>query len=60
MTISLHILTRPDDPLPRKIIERQRAQQLPEAVEVFDLTVPAPDYSALLQKLFAADSVAVW
>ena len=60
MTSALHILTRPDDPLPREIIDRQRAQKSPEAVDVFDLTVPAPDYSALLQKLFSADSVAVW
>jgi hypothetical protein len=60
MAMTLHILTRPDDPLPREIIERQRAQKSPDTVEVFDLTVPVPDYSALLQKLFAAESVAVW
>ncbi len=60
MTSALHILTRPDDSLPCEIIDRQRAQKSPEAVDVFDLTVPAPDYSALLQKLFSADSVAVW
>ena len=60
MTITLHILTRPDDPLPREIIACQRAQQASAVVEVFDLTVPAPDYSTLLEKIFSADSVAVW
>ena len=60
MANTLHILTRPDDALPREIIAGQREQKAPEAVEVFDLTVPAPDYSALLVKIFAADSVAVW
>ena len=60
MTNTLHILTRPDDVLPREIIACQRAREATGAVEVFDLTVPAPDYSALLEKIFAADSVAVW
>lgn len=57
---TLHILTRPDDTLPREIIACQREQPEAEAAEVFDLTVPAPDYSALLEKIFSADSVAVW
>jgi hypothetical protein len=60
MATMLHILTRPDDPLPREIIERQRAQMSPKTIEILDLTGPSPDYSALLQKLFAAESVAVW
>ena len=60
MGLMLHILTRPDDALPREIIAGQRAQRETEAVEVFDLTVPEPDYSALLVKIFSADSVAVW
>ena len=60
MTITLHILTRPDDPLPREIIACQRAHEATGVVEVFDLTVPAPDYSTLLEKIFSADSVAVW
>ena len=60
MGTTLHILTRPDDALPREIIACQREQKPPEVVEVFDLTVPEPDYSTLLEKVFAADSVAVW
>ncbi len=59
MRAVLHILTRAEDPLPAKIIRHQ--QGLPEhRIEVVDLTVPAPDYEALLEKIFAADSVSVW
>ena len=57
----LHILTRPVDVLPREIIRAQQAS--PEAtVEIVELaeTSTAPDYEALLEKIFAADSVAVW
>ncbi len=55
----LHILTRPNDPLPRDLIARQSTQ--PDTrIEVLDLTAPEPDYAALVQKVFAADSVQVW
>jgi hypothetical protein len=56
----LHILTRPDDPLAREMIATQ--QSLPEVkVEVIDLTAAAdPDYDALLEKIFTADSIEVW
>jgi hypothetical protein len=55
----LHIVTRADDALAREVIARQREQ--PDAQrEVADLTQPEPDYEALLDQLFAADSVAVW
>ena len=55
----LHVLTRPDDPLARQLITGQRALAGTQA-EVIDLTVPEPDYTALLEKIFAADSVEVW
>ena len=59
MPAILHILIQPEDPLVQRIISYQ--QQQPETkVEVVDLTQPGPDYIALLQKIFAADSVAVW
>lgn len=59
MTVQLHVLTRPNDELALQVIERQR--RLPEAqVLVVDLTQPNPDYDALLERIFAADSVAVW
>jgi len=59
MQAVLHILTRPADTLAGEIITRQTSQ--PEVkVEVVDLTQPEPDYAALLEKIFAADSVAVW
>jgi hypothetical protein len=55
----LHILTRPEDELTRPVIAAQRAQS-DTVVEVADLTVPAPDYDAVVEKIFAADSVQVW
>ena len=59
MRTILHILTRPEDELTRELIVRQRA--LPETkLEVVELTAPAPDYDALLEKIFTADSVEVW
>jgi len=57
MRTILHILTRPADEVTREIIERQQA--LPETrVEIADLTV-APDYDAVVEKIFSADSVSV-
>lgn len=58
---ALHIVTRENDTLAAGVIARQRAAINEQAiVEVVDLTVPAPDYGDLLQKIFVADSVAVW
>jgi hypothetical protein len=55
----LHVLTRPEDELTRAVIAGQRT--LPETtVEIAELTGPAPDYDALVDKIFAADSVEVW
>jgi len=55
----LHILTQPPDELVTRLV---RDQQLEAAnqVEVVDLTQPSPDYTALVEKVFAADSVASW
>ena len=59
MRTILHILTRPDDELARELIERQRA--LPETkIEVVELTSRAPDYDALVERIFAAQSIEVW
>jgi hypothetical protein len=55
----LHILTRPDDSLAREVIARQKSVAGNE-VQVVDLTVPDPDYKALLEEIFAADSVESW
>jgi hypothetical protein len=51
----LHILTRPGDELAAGIL----AETPPEVVFV-DLTAPDPDYAALLEEIFKADSVQVW
>jgi hypothetical protein len=59
MTRVLHILTRPNDALPREVIVRQKSVAGNE-VETVDLTLPEPDYQDLLEKIFAADSVECW
>jgi hypothetical protein len=59
MSTTLHLLTKPEDPLAEKIIAQQI--QLPDrAVEVVDLTQPELDYDIVLEKIFTADSITVW
>ena len=55
----LHLRTRPEDKLGEELAAVQRAQPDCE-VKVVELTVPAPDYDALLEEVFAADSIQVW
>ena len=55
----LHIFTRAEDPLTRELMARQRTA-VGNMVEAVDLTVPEPDYKALLEKVFQADSVESW
>jgi hypothetical protein len=55
----LHILTRPDDALPCELMAWQK-NAAGDKVEVVDLTLPEPDYKALLRKVFAAESVQSW
>ncbi len=55
----LHVLTRENDSVACELISRQRAQPDCE-LETVDLTTGQPDYEDLLQRVFAADSVAVW
>ena len=58
MRTVLHILTRPEDELTQLLLAQQRA--LPDiTVEIVRLDSPAPDYDALLEKIFQADSVEV-
>lgn len=52
----LHIITKGDE-LAKKIIEFQRTDC---SVEVKELGDANADYTALLQSIFAADSVQVW
>ena len=58
MRTILHILTKPEDDLTRTIIETQRTLT-DTRIEVETLTRMS-DYGALLEKIFAADSVEVW
>lgn len=57
MRTILHILTQSPDELAQSLIEQQKS--LPEAaVEIADLSA-SPDYDALLDRIFAADSIEV-
>ena len=59
MRAILHILTQAEDELTRAVIAAQRAW--PEtSVETVELTAATPDYDALVEKVFTADSVEVW
>lgn len=58
MRTILHILTKPEDDLVRDIIEAQRTLQEIQ-VKVVMLT-DGSDYSAVVDEIFAADSVEVW
>lgn len=55
----LHLITRPEDPLPQEIIRQQQAMAGLE-VRVLDLTQGETDYGKLVESIFAADSVQVW
>ena len=55
----LHILTTSDDNLADAVIHSHR-QLGDREVKVVDLTEQEPDYDALLEEIFAADSVQVW
>lgn len=55
----LHILTKENDTDANEVISRQRALPDCELVTV-DLAAGQPDYTGLLERIFGADSVAVW
>lgn len=57
--LHIHILTRPEDELSSRLIALQE-EGGEGKVRGFDLTVEEPDYAALLEAIFQADSVAVW
>jgi hypothetical protein len=59
MSQILHILTTSDDALAQQIISAQQ-RQAEQTVKIADLMAAAPDYHALLQAIFAADSIEVW
>ena len=58
MRTILHVLTRPEDELTREMIAKQRGLA-DTRVEVVELTGGEPDYSALVEAIFTADSVEV-
>ncbi len=59
MPILLHILTKSDDSVAQAVIAVQ-SQSVENQIEVVDLTQAEPDYEALVERIFRADSVEVW
>jgi len=59
MRVVLHILAQPDDELARNVIAQQSADSELQ-VKVSDLRTVVPDYTGLIEEIFAAESVAVW
>jgi hypothetical protein len=55
----LHIVTRPEDALSLRLMELEREEGRSRITRV-DLTTPEPDYEALLERVFEADSIQVW
>ena len=55
----LHLLTAPPDETVRAVLSQQ-ATRPDLALETVDLTSEAVDYDAVVEKIFAADTVAVW
>ncbi len=55
----LHIMSATASAQAEAVIAAQRGQS-DLRIEVVDLRGSEPDYGALLEKIFAAESVAVW
>lgn len=63
MRTILHVLTAPADDLVAGLIQQQQTQAGAAGfiVQVADLaTAEPPNYDALLDQIFAADSISVW
>ena len=54
-----HLLTSPPDPLVQAILDTLRKDAAVD-LEVVDLNAPDVDYTAVLEKIFAADNVSTW
>jgi hypothetical protein len=59
MRTILHIKTATADALAEDVISTQLADTSLR-IEIADLNIDKPDYQSALEKIFAADSVAVW
>jgi len=55
----LHLLTSPPDPVVQGILDTLRKDAAVD-LEVVDLNAPDVDYTAVLEKIFAADNVSTW
>ncbi len=55
----LHILSTQDSALVQTVVAAQQGMA-DTLVEIVDLAQPEPDYPALIERIFAADSIEVW
>lgn len=62
MRTVLHLLTTPPDALTRTVLDLQQAAVAADRqIEILDLSGPnPPDYAAVLERIFLADSVSTW
>lgn len=62
MRTVLHLLTTPPDALTRTVLDLQQAAAATDRqIEILDLSGPTPpDYDAVLERIFLADSVSTW
>jgi len=62
MRTVLHLLTTPPDALTRAVLDLQQASTATDRqIEILDLSGPTPpDYDAVLERIFLADSVSTW
>ena len=60
MAQRLHLITRTQDSLALDVVRRHVHAEGDSRVQVVDLTAGAVDYAALVEAIFASDSIQVW
>ena len=60
MAQRLHLITRPQDSLAQEVVRRHAQAEGDSQVQILDLTAGAVDYPALVEAIFASDSIQVW
>lgn len=60
MAQRLHLITQPQDSLAQEVVRLHLQAEGETQVRVIDLTAGAVDYAALVDAIFASDSVQVW
>ncbi|MBL9170978.1 MAG: hypothetical protein JNN07_24815 [Verrucomicrobiales bacterium] len=60
MAQRLHLITQPQDSLAQEVVRQHLQAEGESQVRVIDLTAGTVDYAALVDAIFASDSVQVW